>query len=360
VKASELRLAGRVGAFSLDVAAAFDERVGVVVGASGAGKSTLLAAILGFEPRVRGTIRIAGEWLEDPARGLRIAPERRGLGWVPQAPSLFPHLDVAGNVSFGLRRGGDAGRRLVTRALEVLELGPLLRRRVDTLSGGEAQRVALARALASAPRALLLDEPLASLDLPLRARALAYLLRLRDEVGIPMLWVTHDPDEAMCAGEIALVLDAGRVVAVGPPREVLWSRAVAPLADVLGVENVLEAHVVADTGPPGGTSCRARTRAGLELVLPQPVEPGVALRLGLRAEEILLATGSPGRLSARNVLEATVVGIDDDGARARVSLLASGEPLVARLTSDAARSLGLAPGLRVQAIVKAQALRRLA
>jgi len=342
------------------VEAAFDERVDVVVGASGSGNSTLLAAILGLEPRVRGAIRIAGEWLEDPSRGLRVAPEKRRLGWVPQAPTLFPHLDVAGNVRFGLGRGGDAGRRLLARALEVLELGALLARRVDTLSGGEAQRVALARALASAPRALLLDEPLASLDLPLRARALAHLLRIRDEIGIPMLWVTHDPDEAMCAGEIALVLDAGRVVATGSPREVLWSRAVAPLADVLGVENVLEARVLEAEAAPGAPSRRARTRAGLELVLPQALPPGSALRLGLRAEEILLATGTPGRLSARNVLAATVTGVDDDGSRALVSLVASGERLVARTTSEAARGLGLAAGVPLHAVVKAQALRRLA
>jgi len=356
VSATQLRLAGRVGALALDVDAAFDERVAVIVGPSGSGKSTLLAAILGLEPRVRGAVCIAGAWLEDSARGLRVAPEARGLGWVPQAPTLFPHLDVAGNVRFGLRRGGAPGEHLLARATEVLELGPLLGRRVETLSGGEAQRVALARALASSPRALLLDEPLASLDLPLRARALAHLLRVRDELGLPMLWVTHDPDEAMCAGELAVVLDRGRVVASGAPREVLWSRAVAPLADVLGVENVLEARV-ADGG---AASAHASTRSGLALVLPQALPPGTTLRLGLRADEILLAADPPGRISARNVFEATVEGVDVEASVARVRCLVSGERLVAKLTLDAVQSLGLGPGSRVHVVVKAQALRRLA
>jgi molybdate transport system ATP-binding protein len=351
-----------VGAFALDVDAVFQERVAVIVGPSGSGKSTLLAAILGLEPRLRGAVCIAGEWLEDTARGLRLAPERRRLGWVPQAPTLFPHLDVAGNVRFGLRRGGDAGERLLARAIDVLELEPLLARPVESLSGGEAQRVALARALASAPRALLLDEPLASLDVPLRARSLAHLLRVRDELDLPMLWVTHDPDEAMCAGERALVFDRGRVVATGPPRDVLWSRAVAPLADALGVENVLEATVEGElgSGDARASSHRARTRGGLALVLPGALAPGETLRLGLRAEEILLAADPPGRISARNVFAATVEACEEDGDRTLVRIVAERERLVAKLTPGAARSLGLAPGVGVHAVVKAQALRRLA
>ena len=182
----------------------------------------------------------------------------------------------------------------------MLELEPLLARRTHELSGGERQRVAIARALASGPRALLLDEPLASLDLPLRARVLPYLLRVRDELDLPILYITHDPDEAILVGEVAIVLDGGRVVATGPPRDVLWSRAVLPLSEALGLENLLEAR--AERAADG--ELRAVTRGGLSLALPAPaaLSDGEALRLGLRAQDILIAVGPPGRISARNVI----------------------------------------------------------
>ena len=227
---------------------------------------------------------------------------------------------------------------------------------MSELSGGQRQRVAIARALASGPRALLLDEPLASLDLPLRARVLPYLLRVRNELDLPMLYITHDPDEAMLVGEIVLVLDAGRIVASGAPREVLWSRAVLPLSEALGLENRLEARV--EAGADG--ALYARCAGGLELALPAPLAlaPGEGLRLGVRAQDILIAAGPPGRISARNVLPATVARCEDAADGVLVHVEASGERLIAKLTAAATRELGLAPGHDVHLVIKAQALRR--
>jgi molybdate transport system ATP-binding protein len=280
--------------FTLDVDVAWDERVAVLFGPSGSGKSTLLEVVLGLHPRADARVRIGGHTLDAPDSA-RLPIERRGLGWVPQESALFPHLSVEQNVAFGSSRAGSDGPRLLSRALEVLELEALRGRRTGDLSGGERQRVAIARALASGPRALLLDEPLASLDLPLRARVLPYLLRVRDELELPLLYITHDPDEALLVGEVAIVLDGGRVVAQGPAREVLWSRAVLPLSETLGLENVLEARVVEQRG----AELRVRTLGGLVLSLPAPAEvpPDTELRLGLRAQDILLAVEPPGRIS---------------------------------------------------------------
>jgi molybdate transport system ATP-binding protein len=341
------------GGFELDADLAWDERVVVVFGPSGSGKSTLFDVLLGFHPRAALEVRVGGALLDDAGQGLHLPPERRGLGWVPQAALLLPHLSVRANLRLGRARGGAAGEAALARAVEVLELGPLLERRTDRISGGEQQRVAIARAVASGPRALLLDEPLASLDLSRRARALRLLLRLRDELELAILYVTHDPDEALLVGERVIVLDAGRVVASGPPREVLWSRAVLPLG--LGVENAYDARVVEASG--GGSI--VETPRGLRLALPIALPVGESICVGLRAEDVLLAADPPGRISARNVISASVSRCEASGADVLVHLDA-GDPLVAKITATAAASLGLHPGARVFALVKAQAIRRLA
>jgi molybdate transport system ATP-binding protein len=354
--ATRLRVQAARERFALDVDVGWDARVAVIFGPSGAGKSTLFEAALGLAPAARGQVRIGGSWLEDDQRGLRLRPEARRLGWVPQDALLFPHLNVEENIAIGARRAAPpAPGSALARALEALEIGELMQRRAHQLSGGERQRVAIARALASQPRALLLDEPLASLDLPLRARVLRHLLRMRDELDIPILWITHDPDEAQVAGEIAVVIEGGRVVATGAPREVLWSRAVLPLSEALGLENVIEAKVV----EAGAHESTVETAGGLRLVLPAALPVGERVCLSLRAHDVLLSADPPGRVSARNVLPAQVTSIDLAGGDASVTLEAR-ERLVARLTLGAVNRLGLRAGSQVYALIKAQALRRIA
>jgi molybdate transport system ATP-binding protein len=354
------RIAVRVdrGTFTLDVDVAWDERVAVLFGPSGSGKSTLFETVLGLHRGRSANVRLHGVQLDSPERGAFVPPQQRDLGWVPQSPTLFPHLTVRENVGFGRRRASGRDPRALARAVDVLEIGDLLDRSVQNLSGGERQRVAIARALASGPRALLLDEPLASLDIPLRARVLPYLMRVRDELELPILYITHDPDEAMLIGEVVVVIDAGRVVASGPPRDVLWSRAVLPLSEALGIENVFEGRV-ADAGVPAAMV----TPAGLRLALPFGAPEGECLRVGLRAEDIVLAADPPGKVSARNVFAVRVVALDERGGEVLVRTRAgegdAGEEVVAKVTPSAADHLELAPGMRVYAIVKAYALRRL-
>jgi len=346
------------GGFRLEVDLAWSEHVTVVFGPSGSGKSTLFEVMLGLHPKARPRVRLGNAWLEDPARGLRVPTHERGLGWVPQDPTLFPHLSVEGNLRFGQRHRAAGADARVRQAVRVLELAGLLERPVSDLSGGERQRVAIGRALAAGPRALLLDEPLSSLDVGLRARVLPYLLRVREELDVPIVAITHDPDEALLLGERVIVLNAGTVVAAGPPREVLWSRAVLPLSAALGLENVFEGRIRGGSGD----ETVLETARGLRLSLPVRLAPGEEACIGLRAEDVLLAADPPGRISARNVWEARVTDCALSGEDAFVTLEspAGGERLVAKLTPAAAAMLELRPGASVYAVVKAQALRRIA
>lgn len=204
--------------FTLEVDAVLAGRVTAVFGASGAGKTSLLEIIAGLRRPVAGVVRIDGETLTDAVGGVFVRPERRAVGYVPQEGALFPHLDVRQNLLFGFdgSRPRPAGLTL-EHVTEVLEIAGLIDRRIPTLSGGEKQRVALGRALLAAPRWLLLDEPLAGLDAPLRERLLPYLARVRDEFAIPMVYVTHSPDEVMALCDDVLVLSDGKIEHRGQP-----------------------------------------------------------------------------------------------------------------------------------------------
>ena len=185
--------------FTLEVRCALEEKVTAIVGPSGSGKTSLLESIAGLRPAARGRIAIDG----DDVSGL--PPERRRVGYVPQDIALFPHLDVRGNLTFG-------GRARFDDVVGILELAPLLDRAVASLSGGERQRVALGRALMTAPRLLLLDEPLAAVDQALRERVLEFLRRVRD-LGVPIIYVTHLPFEAMALAAWSVTLEKGKIVA---------------------------------------------------------------------------------------------------------------------------------------------------
>ena len=218
VELSGLRLP--LAHFTLEVDAVLSGRVTAIFGASGSGKTSLLEIIAGLRRPAAGTVRIDGVALTDVAAGAFVRPERRAVGYVPQEGALFPHLNVRQNLLFGFDRSRvyPAGLTL-EHVAEVLEINGLVERRIATLSGGEKQRVALGRALLAAPRLLLLDEPLAGLDVPLRERLLPYLARVRAEFAIPLIYVTHSPDEVMALCDDVLILSAGKIERRGPPAE---------------------------------------------------------------------------------------------------------------------------------------------
>lgn len=231
------------GGFGLEVADDAEVEVLGLYGPSGSGKTTLLEVIAGLRAPSRGLVSAGGEVLVDTASGRNLAPERRHVGYVPQDGALFPHLDVRGNVTYGIRPSG-VGRRASSdsrlpapafakaaaakpdsrtdQICGTLDIAHLLDRQVRDLSGGERQRVAVARALVSAPRILLLDEPLTGIDLRRRDRILPYLLRIRRELHVPMVYVTHDAREMVEIADRLLRLEEGRLVDAGTPEDVLF------------------------------------------------------------------------------------------------------------------------------------------
>ncbi len=211
--------------FELQVEVEITRDVTALFGPSGAGKTTLLDLVAGLRRPASAWIELDGRVLTDTAAGRRVPPRDRRIGYVPQDGALFPHLSVRGNLLYGRKRESAAGHDFsLEQVVSVLDLAPFLDRRIGNLSGGEKQRVALARALLSSPRLLLLDEPLAALDGELKARVLAYLRRVRDELRVPMLYVSHATDEVLALCNEALILDHGRIVARGEPRELFGAR----------------------------------------------------------------------------------------------------------------------------------------
>lgn len=214
-----------LGRFTLEVDVELQGRVAGVFGPSGAGKTSLLESIVGLRRPAAGTVHLEGRLLADAAARRFVPPERRRIGYVPQDGALFPHLSVRKNLLYGARNGDGATR--LSEIAAVLEIESLLERRIAGLSGGERQRVALGRALLASPKLLLLDEPFAGVDRPLRGRILPVLARIRDELRVPMLYVSHEPEEILALCDEALRLDRGRIVAHGTPAEVLEGPAIS-------------------------------------------------------------------------------------------------------------------------------------
>ena len=335
-------------------------------GPSGAGKSSVLEALAGLRHGVRGRIEVGGRTWLDSERGRVLPPELRGVGYVPQETALFPHRDVLGNLRFGERRAGRSSRRLAPeRVLELLELTALAHRPVTALSGGERQRVALGRALCSAPALLLLDEPLASLDLPLRRRILPYLLRVREEFGIPTVHVSHEPSEVTLLCAEVCVLDRGQVVALGRPAEIFGAHRLAAGEGGAGLVNVFVGTVAAVAD----SLAWVEIEPGLRIAVADEgsFSPGQRVAFELRATDILLARGPVAGLSAQNILAATVREVhapprDELHAAAVVNALLGNEerPIAVVVSQRACRELEIAPGASVHLIFKAQACRLLA
>jgi molybdate transport system ATP-binding protein len=346
VPALEMDLTLPLARFSLRAAFRMTGRALAVLGPSGAGKTSLLEAVCGLRPAASGRILLNGCAVLDSATGVRFPPERRRVGYVPQDALLFPHLTAEQNVRYGVRGASER----VSAAVELTGIGSLLGQYPATLSGGERQRVALARALATGPELLVLDEPLASVDVALRQRILPYLIRIRDEAKVALVYVTHHWGEARSLADEVLLLKEGQVAGFGETARVLTPSALAGVDPGADAENAVSG-VLSDGKLilNGGAVLHVPAAAG---------ERGPAV-YGLPAEDVLLSLQPLSGISARNLLEGAVADVTRLPTETWVRVLAAGAEWLAKVTHGAQEELGLAAGQRVFLAIKTHSFRRL-
>ena len=358
----EVAVEKRLGGFSLDAKFASPAHgITALFGRSGAGKTSLVNALAGLLRPDRGRIVVRGEVLFDSERGIDVAPERRRLGYVFQDALLFPHYTVRGNLSYGRRAGAGAGEVDFDAVVALLGIEALLDRRPGALSGGEKQRVALGRALLAGPRLLLMDEPLAALDQARKAEIMTFIERLRDELRIPIVYVTHAMDEIVRLADTLVLMSDGHVAAVGSVEDLTSRLDLRPLTGRFEAGAVIRAEVAAHDAE-GGLTRVAFPGGALNLArLDLPV--GAKVRVRVRARDVVLSLGAPHHLSIRNSPAGPCRG-DRAGARARrrhpPRHRHGGRPVMlwARITQRARAELGLAVGSPVHALVKTVALDR--
>lgn len=353
----EVRVAHRFPSFALDVAFSAPAGVTALFGRSGSGKTTLVNALAGLLRPDAGRIAIGGTVLFDSDTGQCVPPHRRRIGYVFQDARLFPHRTVRQNLEYGHRLApqGDAGPGF-DRIVALLGIGDLLKRRPGALSGGEKQRVALGRAILSNPRVLLMDEPLAALDAPRKAEILTYLERLRDETGLPILYVSHSVAEVARLATTIVLLDKGRVQAAGPAERILSDPATAPALGLREAGAILTARLA---GHDDDGLSRLETGGGPVWLPHVPAQVGATLRLRILAQDVMLATERPTGVSALNILPATVQAVRlGEGPGALVQLALGEGRLLARITARSAKALELRPGRPVFAVLKAVSVAR--
>jgi len=339
--------------FSLDVDLNLPGRgVTALFGHSGSGKTTLLRCIAGLERAPQGRLAVDGEVWQDDTRW--VPPHQRPIGYVFQEASLFAHLTVMGNLRYGMKRIREAQRVSLDHAIELLGIGHLLDRKPDRLSGGERQRVGIARALAVSPRLLLMDEPLAALDLKRKQEILPYLERLHDELSIPVLYVSHSPDEVARLADYLVAMEGGRVLANGPLADTL-ARLDLPIRLGEDAGAILDGTVGEVDGD--WHLVRVDFAGGSLWARDHGLPVGRRVRVRVLARDVSLAE-QPGTSSIQNVLRGRVdaIGDDEHPGLALVRVKVGSTPLLARLTKRAAASLGVVLGRVLWVQVKSVAL----
>lgn len=338
--------------FELEVAFDVNYPFTALFGPSGSGKTSILNLIAGFLRPQRGTIRLGDRTLLDTTERLSLPPENRHVGVVFQDSLLFPHLTVEANLRYGQRLRGKRGRPLdLARVVEVLEIGTLLQRSPRNLSGGERQRVALGRALLSGPELLLMDEPLASLDAPLRDRVLSYLERAVAEWNIPTLFVTHAQAEVRRAAQWVVLVEQGRLVGEGAPDDALGQPTPLAWTNSTGPVNLLRLE---DVETQAG-ACTARIGNQMLHLPPRNNDSTVPSFVQFSPAEVILARQEVAGLSARNRLQGKVCRIIPVD-RALFVAVDIGQIIWAEVTQQAAAELGLHPGAEIFCVVKAHSL----
>ncbi len=355
----DLSIRRRQGDFTVELDLAAGPGVTALFGRSGSGKTSVINMVAGLSRPDCGRISVDGKVLFDTAKGINLRPEARRLGYVFQDGRLFPHLSVKGNLLFGRDRLPVAERRVAfDDVVAVLGIGALLDRRPAKLSGGEKQRVAIGRALLASPRILLMDEPLAALDGARKDEVLPFIAQLSRQFAIPILYVSHAMDEVLRLADTLVLMDAGRAAAIGTVEDLLARVDLRPLTGH-GEAGAVVAATIA--GHDAATGITRLNFAGGPLVVGQMDLPvGTRVRVRIHARDVAIAIDPPSRISVRNILPAVVVRsvAPVDGHMVDVVLDCGGCPLWAQITADGQAHLGLEPGMRVHALVKAATIAR--
>jgi len=353
----QIRLQLQQQQFTLKLDCSSTARVLGIFGPSGSGKTTCLESIAGLRPPAAGYLACGKYIWFDSKQALSLHPEQRGIGYVPQEHLLFPHLSARQNLQYGTQRSQDAAA-LLQEVIEVLDLSNL-DRPIDQLSGGERQRIALGRALCSGPQALLLDEPLASLDATLRLRILPFLIKMRQRFNIPMLVVSHNPLELQALCDDVIALRNGEVIAQGTPITVFTNSDIYGSASAEGFENLLTGNVREHTAHSTSLALAPGQTGPSLTLLRQNSAIGSPLTISIPANDILIATESIHGLSARNRLPATIQQIQTLAGKVILTAAIKGvqaTPLVVELTPDAIEELNLTLGSAVDLIIKSSSI----
>ena len=353
----DIRLKKRRGEFALDVAFHLaGPGVVALFGRSGCGKTTIIDLIAGLLAPDEGTVRLDEAVLYDASRAIDVPAERRRIGYVFQDSRLFPHMSVLRNLCYGEVRTPGTQHVGLDEVVGLLGLAPLLGRRPHQLSGGERQRVALGRALLSHPRLLLLDEPLASLDLARREELLPYLERLRDRLSIPIVYVSHQFEEVLRLATHVVLLQRGAVVAQGDVVSVSLTPELRAIVGSEALGAVLEGDIESVDTDSG--LARLRVGSGTLNVEADALVAGRRLRVQLLARDLILAVEPPRGLSVRNCLEGKLVRMYREEAGAElVEVDVGGATVMAKVTASARAELDLAVGRHLWVLVKSVALR---
>jgi molybdate transport system ATP-binding protein len=339
-----------LASFTLEVNLDLRGRITAIFGPSGAGKTSLLDLVAGLRSAESALIQLDDRILADLPKGRALPACQRGIGYVPQDLALFPHLSVRQNLLFGHKEKSNRNNVFdFDRVVDLLDLASLTKRGIRELSGGEKQRVALARALLASPQLLLLDEPLASLDLPLKTRIIPYLARIRDEFRLPMLYVTHDRFETISLADEIVVLVGGKVVQTGSVQEVFSHPATLAVAGLLTVETVQPGHITTIADDLATVEIGSGTVTALVSGLPAETRD---VHVCIRAEDVILVKGLDRPNSARNHLPAVVQSLTREGPLMKIELNC-GFPLAALLTKQACAEMQLKAADQVMALIKA-------
>lgn len=324
-------------------------------GASGAGKSTLLRAVAGLIKPENGIIQIKKETWQNDDKKIFVPTYQRSLGFVFQDARLFSHLNVTDNLQYGIKRLKTAKRNIsLEKAIDLLGIAHLTDRMPDTLSGGEKQRVSIARALATDPEIMLMDEPLAALDMKRKSEILPYLQRLNDELHIPILYVSHALDEVSTLADHLVLLEKGTVVASGKTNDML-TRLDLPLAFYDTASALIYGKVIAED--PEFHLSTLSFSGGLIHLPSKHLKPGQAVRLRIQARDVSLTTEKAENTSILNILETTVINLSNHSqGEVMVELDAKGTRLLSRITSKSASLLKLSKGKSVYAQIKGIAI----